>query len=186
MARIAMDIENRGMLGRAVGWYSRRRFGKVVQPAAVMAHHRAVLMASARMERAVQKKWTALDPTLRCLAVMAPAAAIGCEWCMDFGYWEATNQGVDRRKIEDVPVWRSSDAYTPLERQVLAFAEAATATPPAVTDEMVAGLRESLDDHQLVELTAFVALENYRSRMNASMGLTADGFKAECAVPRPS
>jgi alkylhydroperoxidase family enzyme len=184
MARIPMDIENRGLLGRAVAWYSRRRFGRVVQPAAVMAHNRAVLMASGRLERAVQKKWTALDPTLRCLAVMAPSAAIGCEWCMDFGYWVSVNEGVDRRKIEDVPRWRDSDAYTPLERQVLAYAEAVTATPPAVTDEMVAELRTALDDRQLVELTAFAALENYRSRVNAAMGLTADGFKAECAVPQ--
>jgi alkylhydroperoxidase family enzyme len=186
MARIPMDIENRGLLGRVLGWYSRRRFGRVVQPAAVMAHHRGVVMASGRMERTVEKKWTALDPTLRCLATMAPSVAIGCEWCIDFGYWVSVNQGVDARKIEDVPRWRSSDAYTPVERQVLAYAEAMTATPPTVTDEMVAELRTALDDRQVVELTAFVALENYRSRVNAAMGLTADGFKAECTVPQRS
>jgi hypothetical protein len=33
---------------------------------------------------------------------------------------------------------RDSDLYTPLERRVLAYAEAMTATPPEVTDEMVA------------------------------------------------
>src|SRR4051794_37201321 len=122
MSRIPMDIENRGLLGRAVAWYSRRRFGRVVAPAAVLAHHRGVLLASSRLEHAVQRKWTALDPTLRCLAVMASAAEVGCEWCMDFGYWISVNEGVDRRKVEDVPHWRSSDAYTPVERQVLAYA----------------------------------------------------------------
>jgi alkylhydroperoxidase family enzyme len=183
MARIPMDIENRGFAGKGVAWYSRRRFGKVVQPAAVMAHHRGVLLANARLERTVQKSWNRLDPTLHCLAVMASAAEIGCEWCMDFGYWVSVNQGVDRRKIEDVPRWRSSTAYTDLERRVLDYAEAMTATPPAVTDEMVAGLRESLDDARVVELTALIALENSRSRINAAMGLEADGFKAECSVP---
>jgi alkylhydroperoxidase family enzyme len=93
---------------------------------------------------------------------------------------------VDRCKIEDAPRWRTSDAYTRLERRVPAYAEATTATPPRVTDEMVAELRRSLDDRQLVELTGYVALENFRSRTNAAMGLTADGFRAECAVPRPS
>lgn len=186
MSRIPMDIENRGLLGRAVAWYSRRQYGRVVAPAAVMAHHRGVLMATARLERTVQKKWTGLDRTLHCLATMAGAADIGCQWCMDFGYWMSVNEGVDRRKIEDVPRWRNSDAYTDVERQVLAYAEAMTATPPTVTDEMVAGLRTALGDRQVVELTALVALENYRSRINAAMDLTADGFKAECAVPRPS
>ena len=46
-----------------------------------------------------------------------------------------------------------SDVYTPLERKVLEYAEAMTATPPKVTDEMVAGLRADLDDAQVVELT---------------------------------
>ena len=48
--------------------------------------------------------------------------------------------------MRDVPRWRDSDVYTDLERQVMAYAEAVTATPPAVTDEMVAGLRRELDD----------------------------------------
>ena len=46
-------------------------------------------------------------------------------------------------KMRDVPRWRDSDVYTDLERQVMAYAEAVTATPPAVTDEMVAGLRRA-------------------------------------------
>ena len=182
MARIPMDIDNRGLVGRGVAWYSRRRFGKVIQPAAVLAHHRGVLLANARLERSVEKSWTVADKTLRCLALMASSAEIGCEWCIDFGYWVSVNQGVDRRKIEDVPRWRSSTAYTDVERQVLEYAEAMTATPPTVTDEMVAGLRAALDDRQVVELTALIALENSRSRINAAMGLQADGFKAECAV----
>jgi alkylhydroperoxidase family enzyme len=179
-----MDIDNRGLVARGVAWYSRRRFGRVLQPAAVMAHHRGVLLASGRFERSVEKSWTRADLTLRCLAQAASAAAIGCEWCMDFGYWMSANQGVDRRKIEDVPRWRSSTAYTDLERQVLEYSEAMTATPPAVTDEMVANLRAALDDRQVVELTALIALENSRSRTNAAMGLEAQGFKAECALPQ--
>jgi alkylhydroperoxidase family enzyme len=184
MARIPLDIENRGWLGRTMAWYSRRTFGKVVQPVAVLAHHRGVMLATGRLERSVSKSWTRADPTLRCLALMASSAEIGCEWCIDFGYWAGVNEGVDRRKIEDVPRWRSSTAYTELERKVLEYAEAMTATPPTVTDEMVAGLRGSLGDDQVVELTALVALENQRSRLNAAMGLQADGFRAECSVPR--
>ncbi len=65
---------------------------------------------------------------------------------------------------------------------IVALAEAMTETPPAVTDEMVAGLREHLTEAQLVELTAMVAVENVRSRMNAAFGLTAQGFKARCEL----
>ena len=70
-----------------------------------------------------------------------------------------------------------------LERLVLGYAEAMTATPPAVTDEMVAQLREHLDEAQLDELTAIVAVENQRSRINAALGLTALGFNDRCEIP---
>ncbi len=49
---------------------------------------------------------------------------------MDFGHWENAERGMDRRKLHDVPVWRDSDAYTPLERDVMEYAEAMTATRP--------------------------------------------------------
>ena len=36
---------------------------------------------------------------------------------------------------------------------------------------------------QLVELTAIVAVENLRSRINAALGLTAQGFRDQCEIP---
>jgi AhpD family alkylhydroperoxidase len=181
MARISLDPP-RTLVYRLTEWYSRRRFGTVADPAAAMAHNRKVLIADARFEMAVDK-WHRLDPTLRALAEMASAATIGCSWCMDFGYWKSHEQGVDPVKLENVPRWRESDVYTDLERRVLEYAEAATATPPAVTDEMVAGLREHLDDAALVELTMMIAVENQRSRFNSALGLTSQGFKDRCEIP---
>jgi alkylhydroperoxidase family enzyme len=88
-------------------------------------------------------------------------------------------------KLRDVPRWRDSDVYTDLERAVMDYAEAMTATPPEVTDEQVERLRLDLTDAQLVELTAMASLENYRSRINAALGLTSQGFKEYCEL-RPA
>ena len=85
-------------------------------------------------------------------------------------------------KIRAVPHWRDSGAFTELERLVLEYAEAMTATPPSVTDEMAERLRGHLGEPQLVELTAIVAVENLRSRINAALGLTAQGFKDQCEI----
>ena len=52
-----------------------------------------------------------------------------------------------------------------------------------VTDAMVAGLRGRLDDAALVELTMMVAVENTRSRFNAALGLTSQGFRDRCEIP---
>ena len=180
-ARISLQPP-RTIVYRLAEWYSRRRFGAVADPAAAMGHHTKVLLADARFEMAVDK-WHRLDPTLKHLAEMAASVSIGCSWCVDFGYWTATGQGTDPVKMQDVPRWRDSDVYTDLERRVLEYAEAATATPPAVTDEMVEGLRRDLDDAALVELTMMVAVENVRSRFNSALGLTSQGFKDRCEIP---
>lgn len=181
MARIPLEPTGQGLTVALAARYSKRRFGKVVDPLGVVAHHRGVLLAVTAFELGVQR-WRKLDPTLQSLAVQASAGVIGCSWCTDFGYWEAHHRGVDPAKIQDVPHWRDSDAYTLLERLVLEYAEGMTATPPAVTDELVAALRVHLDVAQLVELTELIAVENWRSRVNAALGLESQGFKAECDV----
>jgi AhpD family alkylhydroperoxidase len=181
MARISLDPP-RSRLYRLAEWYSRRAYGVLPDPLAAMAHNMPVLITDVGFETSVAR-WRRLDPTLKALADMAAAVTIGCSWCVDFGYWETTRHGIDPVKMRDVPHWRDSDVYTDLERQVMAYAEAVTATPPAVTDEMVAGLRRQLDDAQLVELTMRVAVENIRSRFNSALGLTSQGFKDRCEIP---
>jgi AhpD family alkylhydroperoxidase len=178
VARISLTPP-RTLVNRLAAWYSRRTYGAVLQPLAAIGHHPRVLLGYARYERSVAR-WNRLDPQLKVLAEIASAAAVGCSWCMDFGYWIGHGEGIDPVKLQDVPRWRDSSAYTDLERRVLGFAEAMTALPMEVTDAMVAGLREHLDEAQLVELTMMVAVENSRSRFNSALGLTSQGFTDRC------
>ena len=182
MARISLDPP-KTLSYRISTQFTRRRYGVTPDPVAAMGHNMKVGRSYAFFELGVER-WRALDRGLKDLAVMAAAASIGCAWCMDFGYWEATmNHKVPAEKIRAVPNWRDSDVFTELERLVLEYAEAMTETPPSVTDEMVARLTTHLSEAELVELTAIVAVENLRSRINSALGLTAQGFKDRCEVP---
>ncbi|MEV6738144.1 carboxymuconolactone decarboxylase family protein [Streptomyces sp. NPDC051104] len=163
-------------------WYSKRTYGKVLDPGKALAHQPRVLWSDLRFEQWVAK-WNKMDPDLKALAEMASAAAIGCAWCMDFGYWVSRERGMAREKLVDVPRWRDSDVYTELERDVMEYAEAMTATPPAVDDVLAARLLGRLGEPAFVELTAMVAVENLRSRTNSALGLTSQGFKDSCDVP---
>ena len=71
---------------------------------------------------------------------------------------------------------------------MLDYAVAMTKTPVDVPDELFAALRASLDDAQLVELTAAIAWENYRARFDHALEIGAQGFSegAVCAVPERS
>lgn len=182
-ARIPLEHPQTLFVRLVSGW-SRRRYGAVLEPGLAMLHNRRVLMSVSRFEMAVEK-WSSVDDGLKDLACAAVAAQIGCSWCMDFGWYVSRNKGLDVAKLEHLADWRESDVYTPLERSVLAYAEAMTATPPEVTDELVADLRAHLTDEQLVELTEMISLENLRSRTNSALGLTSQGFKDHCEVPTP-
>ncbi|AXE88781.1 Carboxymuconolactone decarboxylase family protein [Streptomyces sp. Go-475] len=161
----------------------RRRYGAALQPVLAASHQPQVLRTISLMEAGVAR-WNRLDTTLKSLATTAAAVALNCPWCLDFGYWENHRKGVDLRKLREVPNWRDSDVFTDLERKVMAYAEAMTQLPVEVTDEQVAELRARLGDAALVELTAMVAVENQRSRTNLALGLTSQGFKDRCDVPR--
>jgi alkylhydroperoxidase family enzyme len=181
MARVSLT-PRRTIFFRVMEWYSKRTYGKVLDPGRALAHNPRVLRSDLAFERSVAK-WNALDPDLKALAEMAVSASIGCSWCMDFGYWVSRERGMAREKLLDVPCWRESEAYTPLERDVLEYAEAVTATPPAVRDELADRLRDRLGEPAFVELTAMVAVENLRSRINSALGLTSQGFKDSCDLP---
>jgi alkylhydroperoxidase family enzyme len=182
MARISLDPP-RTLSYRIAARFSRRRYGTVLDPVAAVAHNAPVGLAYGLFELQVER-WRKLDTGLKDLAVMMAAATIGCSWCMDFGYWESvTKHDVPAEKIRAVPQWRDSDVFSELERLVLEYAEAMTATPPSVTDDLTQRLRDRLSDAQLVELTAIVAVENLRSRINAALGLTSQGFKDQCEIP---
>jgi alkylhydroperoxidase family enzyme len=101
---------------------------------------------------------------------------------MDFNYFEAHNKNLDMGKAREVPRWRESGAFSPLEREALAYAEAKTVTQPTVTDEMVASLRAQLGDAALVELTAVIAFANFTTRPNVALGIESDGFAAACGL----
>ncbi|WP_431679320.1 carboxymuconolactone decarboxylase family protein [Kitasatospora sp. KL5] len=182
MARIALTPP-RTLLNRIGAWYSRRTYGKVLEPGLALGHNGRVLLSYVRMERGVAR-WNALDPGLKHLAVMATAARINCSWCMDFGHWEADGLGLPLDKIALVPQWREhTEEFTELELQVMEYAEAMTETEPTVPDELAASLIARLGEAAFVELTAMVSLENFRSRINSAFGLTSQGFSEACAVP---
>jgi alkylhydroperoxidase family enzyme len=51
-----------------------------------------------------------------------------------------------------------------------------TITGQKVTDELFAEARRHFSESQLVELTAAVALENFRSKFNVALGVESQGF----------
>lgn len=171
-----------GLSGYVMKRFMRKLLGEVPEPAEVMWHNRPVLNAVSGLGRKAQK-WDRLDADLKSFAHMAVAAQVGCSWCLDYGYFHAHNEGLDEGKASQVPRWRESTVFSPLERDVMAYAEAMTETPPEVTDELAARLLAQLGAPAMVELTAWVAFANMATRTNTSLGIESQGFSKACRLP---
>ena len=170
-----------GLYGAVAKRISKKMFGETPEPLQVMWHSRPIIKASLGMGRKVAK-WNECDETLKSFTHMAVTSLIGCTWCLDLGYFQAHNEGLDVAKAREVPRWRESDVFTPLERDAMEYAEAMSQTPPTVTDELSARLLKQLGAPAMVELTAWVAFANQAARGNVALGIEAQGFAAACGL----
>lgn len=160
-----------GIYGALLKAGSRKMLGKVPSSLGVMWRHRAVLKDYMTLGRK-SEKWGALDPTLASLATMAAAAGVGCSFCLDLQYFLAHHRHLDEAKAREVPRWRSSTVFTPLERRVLEYAEAMCQTPVEVSDE--------LSDALLADLGA-----SWTSSHPTSVSVADGGGKVRGAARHP-
>jgi alkylhydroperoxidase family enzyme len=84
--------------------------------------------------------------------------------------------GIDDEKFVHLTEYATNPFFSPLERQVLAYADGMTISGQDTSDELFAALRAHFSPEEMVELTAHVALENFRSRFNHAFRIEAQGF----------
>jgi AhpD family alkylhydroperoxidase len=192
MARITgVSPRTRNPLLRLLFCYARRRFGRDASPLFGYATNGPVLASLLALEVGMERAHR-LDETVKKLAELRVAALVGCPFCLDIGSALVRESGVPERKLRELNDHATSDAFTPLVKAALAWADRMTATPVEIADADARPLVEMLDEAQLVELTAAIAQENLRARMNHALGYGADGFSTDgyCvlaanAAPRP-
>lgn len=175
------DAEVDGLFGLVVKVMSRRMLGKVPESIGVMWHHKDVLKASMSYGQKLER-WDALDKSVVAYASMATAAYIGCTWCLDFHYFMTHHKGLDEAKAREVPRWRESTVFSPVERRAMEYAEAMSQTPVSVTDELSAALLQDLGPAGLVELTARIGFMNATARGNVAMGIHSEEFADACGL----
>ncbi len=84
-------------------------------------------------------------------------------------------------KLAEAANWRGNRQFSERERLALEYAERMTITGEKVDDALFARLKEHYNEAEIVELTAAIALENFRSKFNPALGVEAQGF---CLIPR--
>ena len=95
---------------------------------------------------------------------------------MDTNAAGSSASGASQEKIAALKVFRVSDLFSPAEKAALELTEAMTQTPASVTDAIFDALRPHFTEPELVELTATIAMENYRARFNRAFDVEAQGL----------
>lgn len=89
-------------------------------------------------------------------------------------------QGLSDGQLADLATFERSSQFNDCEKALLRYAEAMTRTPASVAEDVFQQLARHFDSAQIVELTAMIALENFRSRFNRALDIESDGF---CELP---
>jgi alkylhydroperoxidase family enzyme len=87
--------------------------------------------------------------------------------------------------MADLARFEESPSFSDVEKLVLRLSVAMNRAPADVPEALFAELRKHFDEAQLVELTAEVAWENFRSRFNRVFDVQAQGFSEGAFCPLP-
>jgi AhpD family alkylhydroperoxidase len=181
MARVE---EKGGLLVRAAQRYAKLKYGREVTITPVIAHSRPNMIGWGAFEW-WQDHAHRVDERLKDLAATRVATLVGCQFCIDIASALGREAGVTDEQLRDFHNYRTSPLFSAEEKVVMEYAEELTKEPVQVPDELFARLREHFDQGQLVELTAAIAIENFRARFNNALDVPPAGFSEGLYCPMP-
>ena len=99
---------------------------------------------------------------------------------MDINSAVGRDAGITDEQLEGLSTFETSPYFDHREKAVLRYAEGMTRTPADVSDAVFAEIQALFSTEQIVELTAAIALENFRARFNCALKIESDNL---CMLP---
>ena len=115
-----------------------------------------------------------IDPKLRELGMMRAGYTRGSQFVFSQHCKAARGLGVPEAQIRAIPAWQTSDAFSPLERAVLAYTDCLVLESGRVPDETFAALRAGLSEEQILELTYITCTYDLHATMSRALRLEYD------------
>jgi alkylhydroperoxidase family enzyme len=99
-----------------------------------------------------------LHPELRELAQTRVGWAMGSQFVFSQHCKACRGLGMDARKVASIPHWQTSEAFSPAERAVLAYADCLAYDGGRTPDGIFQALQDHLSDEEILELTYVASL----------------------------
>jgi alkylhydroperoxidase family enzyme len=127
-----------------------------------------------------------IAPELKSLAIMRTGYVCQSQFVYSQHCKLARVNGVDESKIRDIPYWAISDAYSALERQILAFTDAMNFENGRVHKQLFDKLRKALPEDQILSLGFFINLYTLHARTCRAFRLEYDNVPERIVeIPKP-
>ena len=156
----------------------KKRFGAVLNPTRWWGRMPHLFWLVALFVGFLERRQARLSPALRSLLMTRVSQLCHCAFCIDANSLRLAERSGTLDKVQAVSGWHQSTLFSDEERAALAFAEAVTATPPQVDDDIKARLKRHFTDDAITEMTALIAFQNLSARFNAALDIPAQGLCA--------
>ncbi|MEM1431526.1 MAG: carboxymuconolactone decarboxylase family protein [Pseudomonadota bacterium] len=158
--------------------------GVIPNSVRTMAHRPDIARAFTALNIAVMRSDGPVTAEFKRLLGYISSFASGCRYCQAHMMLASERFGASEGRMEEVWTFEDSAHFTEAEKAALAFAQAATQVPNAVTPEIEQRLRDSWAPGDIVEIMGVIALFGYLNRWNDSMGSALEDLPRETAETR--
>jgi alkylhydroperoxidase family enzyme len=127
-----------------------------------------------------------LDPQLRELGQTRVGFTVGSLFVFSQHCKSCRTAGIAEEKIAAIPHWGVAECFSPIERAVLAYADALVYDQGRVPDGVFAALRAGLSDEEILELTYITSLYAMHGVMSKALRTEFDDVDDPIAeIPAP-
>lgn len=174
MARLGYVMESEGSSSDAQSIYDEitKLRGGVVNLYRILANQPPALRAFMFMSRYVRED-SSLQPQLRELAILVTAHGLDVEYERVHHLAAARKLGVPEQKLNGIATWRTSDAYAPVERAVMAYADQ-IAHSGHIDDSTMRNLLRHFSPQQVIDLAVTVAWYHFCAALIVPLGVEVE------------
>lgn len=154
----------------------KKHFGHVLNPVRWWGRLPFLFWLVALFVGFLERKKSALPPSLRALVMTRVSQVCECAFCVDANSLRLAQRSGSMEKVMAVAAWQDSSLFDDAECAALAYAEGMSATPPQLNDDVKEQLKRHYSEQAITELTALVAFQNLSARFNAALDIPSQGL----------
>ncbi len=177
MATYLPPVEKpKGLFLKAMYFFTRRQFGKVMTPLSVFSARMPLAFTSFYGKVSRLDKKLELSSDTAVLIRERVASINTCLFCMDAAKWYALKASPDNlSRFDALPEYRTSPLFSEAERAALDYATELT-TNREVTPETFARLARHYNERQICDIVWLVASEHLYNMSNIGLNIGSDGL----------